>query len=293
MGIPKYIKSEILSAFSFVPDKPYLYLMYFLKTRKILNLRSPRRFNEKLQWMKLYDRKKLYTRVVDKYTVREYVSNAIGDEYLIPLLGVWDNANEIDQRKLPDKFVLKCNHDTASVSICKNKDKYDIAKAKEKLNRALRRNFFYNGREWPYKNVVPKVIAESYLEDKEHSDLRDYKFFCFNGEVKFFKIDFGRLTEHHANYYDPNGNILPFGEKFFPPVPEADIQIPQNLHDVEELAMVLSKEFPFCRVDFYDVNGKIYFGEITLFPTSGFEVYIPDEWDYKIGEYLTLPKRNN
>ena len=168
---------------------------------------------------------------------------------------------------------------------------FDVQKAKEKINKSLKNNYFYHSREWPYKNVKPRIIAEQYMEDAETKELRDYKFFCFNGKVKCFKIDFDRATQHRANYYDENGKLLPFGEAICPPDHSREIKLPKELNIMIELAEKLATDIPFVRVDFYDANGHIYFGEMTFYPASGFGKFIPDEWDYKLGEWLTLPKK--
>ena len=272
----------------FISDKQYIKIAYRLAMQKKLNLKNPQTFNEKLQWLKLYDRNPMYITLVDKYRVREYIASKIGQEYLIPLLGVWDTAEKIDFQKLPSQFVLKCNHDSGSVVICKEKSKLDVEYVKRKLNRALKLNGFWHGREWPYKNVKPCIIAEKYMIDDQINELRDYKFFCFGGEVKCFKVDFDRSTEHRANYYDKNCELLKFGEKVCPPDFTRKINIPENINKMIQLAEILSKGFPFVRVDFYDANGKIYFGELTFYPAAGFGAFIPDEWDYKLGEMIKI-----
>ena len=175
-----------------LPDKLYIQLQYFYHFYRFANLKNPQTFNEKLQWLKLYDRNPLYTTMVDKYKVKEYVANIIGKEYIIPTLAVYNNVEDIDFDRLPNQFVLKCNHDSGGLVICKDKSKLDKKGAIKKLSKALKNNFYYNGREWPYKNVKPCVIAEQYMEDSETEELRDYKFFCFNGDVKILFVALGR-----------------------------------------------------------------------------------------------------
>ena len=275
-----------------MPDKTYLKLQYKINFGKKLNLKSPKTLNEKLQWLKLYDRKPEYIQLVDKYRVREYIANKIGKEYLIPLLGVWDKFEEIGFNILPRQFVLKCNHDTGSVVICKDKKTLGFGLAKDKLSRGLKRNLFWFGREWPYKDITRKIIAEKYMVDAQTAELRDYKFFCFNGKVKCFKIDFDRFIYHRANYYDIYGMLLPFGEVVCPPDFNRTIEMPRNLHLMVNLAEKLADGIPFVRVDFYEVDAKVYFGEMTFFPASGFGSFTDEEWDYKLGEWIKLPNKN-
>lgn len=273
-------------------DETYLKLKFYALIGKKLDLKNPKTFNEKLQWLKLYDRKPEYTMMVDKYLVRDYIKEKLGEEYLIPLLGVWDDPDEIDFEKLPEQFVLKCNHNSGlGMYICKDKSQMDIEKVKSELRKGLSQDYYLTGREWPYKSVRPRIIAEQYMEDAKTSELRDYKFFCFNGEVKCFKVDFDRFVSHRANYYDTNGKLLPFGEKVCPPDFEREIEMPINLDLMLELAKKLSNGIPFVRVDFYEVNGKVYFGELTFYPASGFGPFIPEEWDFTLGSWISLPDK--
>lgn len=279
-------KTNILQRMS---DTAYLKLIYWLIFGRKLDLKNPQTFNEKLQWLKLNNRKTEYTTMVDKYEVKKYIAEKIGEEYVIPTLGVWDNFDDIDFDLLPNQFVLKCTHDSGGLVICKDKSKFDIAMAREKINQALTRRFYYFGREWPYKEVKPRIIAEKYMVDKSVSELRDYKFFCFGGVCKCLKVDFDRFVEHRANYYDPQGNLLDLGEKICPPNKDKVIVLPDNKEKMLQLAEKLSTNIPFLRVDFYDVNGKIYFGELTFFPASGWGEFTDEKWDYKLGEWVKLP----
>ena len=276
---------------TFLKLKDELYLKWMFK--KYLNLeldlKNPLRFNEKLQWLKINDRNALYTTLVDKYAVKTYIKNRIGAEYIIPTINVYEKFEDIDFESLPNKFVIKCTHDSGGNIICKDKSKLDIKKAKKKINDCLKRNYFKFGREWPYKDVDKKIIIEEYMEDSKTKELRDYKFFCFNGEVKFFKIDFDRFINHRANYYNIKKELLYFGEADYLPDYNKNIEFPENIDKMIELANVLTADIPFVRVDFYDVDGKIYFGEMTFFPASGFGRFEPDEWDEKIGNMLDLP----
>lgn len=277
--------------FRFVDDNTYLKLTYKLRTGKKLDLDNPKTFNEKLQWLKLYDRNKKYTKMVDKYEAKKYVASKIGEQYIIPTLGVWDKFENIDFEKLPNQFVLKCTHDSGGLIIVEDKSTLNIQEAHKKINECLKRNYYYAGREWPYKNVKPRIIAEIYLNDFNSGELMDYKFFCFNGKVKFLKVDFNRFIEHHANYYDTKLNILPFGERICPPDLNKKIDFPENINKMIELAEKLAKDIPFVRIDFYNVNEKIYFGEMTFYPAAGFGKIEPEEWDLKIGEMLELPNQ--
>lgn len=275
-----------------LPDKLFLKLYYPVMMNEDLDLVNPKTFNQKLQWLKLYDRKPEYSIMVDKYAVKEYVSKRIGSEYVIPTLGVWEKFEDINFDALPNQFVLKCTHDSGGIVICRDKSKLDLVEARKKINDSLKNNYFYNGREWPYKNVKPRIIAEAYMEDKGTAALRDYKFFCFGGIAKCYKVDFDRFVEHHANYFDTEGKLLDFGEVICPPVFDKKIDMPVSLPKMIELAELLSKENPFLRVDFYDVNGKIYFGEMTFYPSSGYGKFIPEEWDLKLGEWIYISENN-
>lgn len=206
----KKVKYEM----KFIPDKMYLQIYYFSRFKKFINFENPKTYNEKLNWLKINDRNPLYTKLVDKYEVKEYVSNLIGKEYIIPTLGVWNNFDEIDFNKLPNQFVLKCTHDSEGIVIVKDKSKLDINLAKEKITNALKNNFYYIGREWPYKNVKPRIIAEKYMEDSKYKELRDYKFFCFNEEPKVMFIASDRASNVKFDYYDLDFNHLDIKQKY-------------------------------------------------------------------------------
>lgn len=273
-----------------LPDKLYVELEYRKHQGKFPDLQNPQTFNEKLQWLKLHDRQPIYTRLADKYEAKKYVAGIIGEKYVIPTLGVWEKCEDIDFAQLPKQFVLKCTHDSAGVIIVKNKREMNKEQTRTKLQSCLSRNFFYSGREWPYKNIPPRIIAESYIEDNKLKELRDYKFFCFHGDVKCFKVDFDRFIDHRANYYDANGNLMDYGETICPPKPSANIELPENIIEMKALAQKLSNGIPFVRVDFYSVNGKIYFGELTFFPDSGFGRFTNSYQDAEMGSWLDLSK---
>lgn len=281
-----------LGLYNRLDDKKYIEKLFKATMGYPLNLDNPRTFNEKLQWLKLYDRRPEYTMMVDKYKVRDYIAKKIGAEYLIPLLGVWDDPDEIDFESLPNQFVLKCNHNSGlGMCICRDKSKLDIQKVKKDLRKGLKQNYYLTLREWPYKDVPRKIICEKYMEDYSTAELRDYKFFCFGGMAKCYKVDFGRFIEHRANYYDLNNKLLTLGEKVCPPDFEKAIELPSTLDQMKEFAELLAKEIPFLRADFYDVNGHIYFGELTFFPASGFGEFLSEEWDDILGSWIKLPEK--
>ena len=228
--------------------------------------------------------------MVDKYEVKKYIANIIGEKYIIPTLGIYNQFDEIDFSKLPEQFVIKCTHDSGGLVIVKDKTNINIKEIEKKIEKSFNRNYFWEGREWPYKNIIPRIIIEEYIEDVETKELRDYKFFCFLGKVKYFKIDFNRFTFHQANYYDKNGNLQKFGECICPPDFNKKIKMPDHLSKMIELSEKLSNGYTFLRVDFYEANGKIYFGEMTLFPASGFGKFDPEDWDKTLGELIDLSK---
>ncbi len=281
-----------LGLFRFISDEKFIKNRYKKVFNKDIDLVNPETFNEKLNWLKLNDRKEIYTTMVDKYEAKKYVSKIIGKEYIVPTLGVWDRFDDIDFKKLPNEFILKCTHDSGGLVICKDKNKLNTKKTKTHFNLIMRRNYYYRGREWPYKNVKPRIIAEVLLKNKKNDSIQDYKFFCFNGKAKFFKIDFNRFVKHQANYYDVNGTLLEFGEEICPPDFEKKIELPKNLSKMIKLAEKLAENIPFLRVDFYEVDDKVYFGELTFFPASGFGKFTPESWDMNIGKYLDLGKEN-
>jgi len=275
--------------FNWMPDKLYLKMLYRAETGKTLNLECPESYNEKLQWLKLYDRNPMYSKLVDKYTVRNYVSKKIGDEYLIPLIAVYDSVEEIEWESLPRQFVLKCTHGSGSNIICKDKNELNIKEVKKKLNNWMKKNWYWFGREWVYKNVKPRIICEKYMVDESGTELKDYKFFCFNGQTKLIQVDFGRFTNHKRNLYDTNWHLLDLSIKF-PNDLQRDIEAPAKLKEMLSLASKLSSNFPHVRVDFYNVRGRIFFGEITFVHGSGFEKFTPPSYDKILGNWINLPE---
>jgi hypothetical protein len=276
-----------------IPDRLYINLMYFRHFHRFPNLKDPQTFNEKLQWLKLYDRRSEYTTMVDKYLAKEYVANIIGEEYIIPTIDVWNTIDEIDWDSLPNQFVLKWNHDSGSIVICKDKSKLDKGAAIKILRRNEHSSGYWYGREWPYKNVKPCIIAEQYMED-EDGELKDFKFFSFDGETKamFVATDrFNKEEDTKFDFYDTQFNHMPFTNGH----PNATRQInkPQNFDLMIQLASKLSKGYPHIRVDFYEVNGKVYFGELTLYHWSGFVPFNPPLYDKMFGDWIKLPSKNN
>lgn len=282
--------------FNFVPDLPYLKLVYWAEMGKSLNIENPQTFNEKIQWLKLYNRNPKNTKYVDKYEVRRYIAETIGEQYLIPLINVYDEVNEINWDSLPNSFVLKCTHGSGSNIICKDKNNLDINLAKKKLKRWMNQSWYYFGREWEYKNIKPRIICEKYIVDNHENDLKDYKIMCFNGKAKCIFVCLNRNSKNglNINIYDKNWNLLPF-ERNGAPNSKEIVKKPKNLELMLELAEVLAKEFPFLRVDFYDVNDKIYFGEMTFYPGSGFRGFTPEQYDEILGSWINLPieSKNN
>lgn len=277
----------------FVNPEKYIPHLFKKRVGYELNLQNPRSFNEKMQWLKLFYYNPLYSKLVDKYEVKQYVSNTIGEEYIIPTIGLWNKFEDIDFEQLPNQFVLKCTHDSGGLIICKDKRELNMCKAKRKINKSLRHNYYYMGFEWVYKDVVPRIIAEQYMEDNATKDLRDYKFFVFNGVVKSMFLVTGRDVETHdarVDFFDEHFKHLAFsrGYKNADSLPEK----PSQFEKMKELAERLANGIPFVRVDFYEVDGKIYFGEMTFFPGNGMEKFDPEAWDYKFGEWLQLPKPN-
>lgn len=277
-------------------DKAYLKIQYRCLCGKPLDLNNPRSFNEKLQWLKVYDHNPEYSKMVDKYEAKKYVASIIGEEYIIPTLGVWNSVDEIDWDSLPNQFVLKCTHDSGGLVICRDKSKFDKEAAIKKLKTSFKVNFYYSTREWPYKNVKPRVIAEKYMEDNPSNpivaDLTDYKFFCFNGEPKAIFIASDRLdptVDTKFDFYDMDFNHLDFCGGH--PNATKPILKPACFEQMKELARKLSKGIPHVRVDFYEVDGRVYFGELTFYHWGGMAPFDPEEWNYKFGEWIQLPKR--
>ena len=271
-------------------DKKYIEFLWKYRMGYSLDLDNPQTYNEKLQWLKLYNRKPEYTIMVDKYLVKDYVSKIIGEEHIIPTIGVWDRVEDIDFDSLPNQFVLKCTHDSGGLCICKDKSKLDTSQVKDELRVALSRDFYRYGREWPYKGVKPRILAEKYMVDESGYELKDYKFLCFNGEPRILYIasDRNHPTEDTKfDFFDIEFNHLPF--KLGHPNSNKKFRKPASYDEMLILARKLSEGIPHVRVDFYEIYGKIYFGELTFYQDCGFARFDPNEWDYALGKMIHLP----
>lgn len=288
---PRSILRRILvtANFAWLSDKPYLELMYYAHFGKKLNLKNPTTFNEKLQWLKLYDRKPEYIKMVDKYEAKKYVAEQIGEEHIIPTLGVWDSVEDIDFDILPNQFVLKCTHDCGGLVICKDKTLLDIDQTKAKLRNSLKKKYYYWGREWPYKNVKPRIIAETFMGD----NLLDYKLFCFGGKPEMTLVCSDRYTASGLceDFFDNSWTHLDLKRPGHNNA-KYRIQKPLLFEQMKQFAESLSKSIPFSRIDFYEIHGQIYFGEITFFPASGMAAFDPVEWDNRLGGKIILPDNN-
>ena len=274
----------------FDTDEKYIKHKYQFSTGERLNLDSPVTFNEKMQWLKLHDRNPLYTSLVDKYEVKKIINGVIGEEHIIPTLGVWDRFDDINFSSLPDKYVLKTTHDSGSVVIVKDRNEFDISKARKTINRSLSRNFYFSGREWPYKNVAPRIIAEPYITDESGKELKDYKVFVFNGKPYCIQVDYDRFIEHKRNFYSLDWEYIPFTTRY-PTDPNHIIEKPDCLKELIEMSARLAvfiETPPFVRTDFYINRSEIYFGEITFYHGSGYEKFIPDTYGKILGDMIVL-----
>ena len=272
-----------------LPDSFFVKALFYFEIGYKLNLKQPKTYNEKIQWLKLYQRDPIMTKMVDKYDAKKYVADRIGEDYIIPTLGVWDSFDNIDFEKLPNQFVLKTTHDSGGVLIVRDKSMLDRKEAREILMKSMKHDYYQKFKEWPYKNVARRIIAEKYMED-ESGELIDYKFFCFNGKVKAMFIGTDRFTKGEKtkfDFFDENFNHLPFINGY--PNATRPVKRPVSFDKMKELSEVLSKDFSHLRVDLYEINGNIYFGELTFTHFSGLVPFNPIEWDYKFGEWIKLP----
>lgn len=293
---PKRIVFGLLYNYGYwLPDKTYLKLLFKLIMGYRLDLKHPKTFAEKCQWLKLYDRKPLYHQMVDKYEAKELASTMIGAEYVIPTYGVWDNVDDIDWNSLPDKFVIKPTNigGGEGVVICKDKSLLKIEEAKNKISKAIKEIELYSRhREWQYKDVKPRIIAEELLEDDTCPYLRDYKFYCFNGEPKVFYITSDKgISETRQDFFDIHGNHIELEDVNYPSNKVETPRLPNNLEKMVNLAKKLSANLPHMRVDLYEVNDKIYFGEWTFCEAGGFASFKPNYWNQKLGDWIILPEK--
>lgn len=289
---PYYACELVLNQLApYVSDENFVKWKYYLNFHKRLDLRNPQTFNEKLQWLKLYDQHEEYTQLVDKYEAKQFVASIIGKEYIIPTIGVYDSIEEIDFEYLPQQFVIKCTHNSGGIIVCKDKQKLDIKNSCKQLEKWLKVNPYWKNREYPYKNVKPRIIIEQYMEDESGYELKDYKFFCFDGEPKclFVATDRGKEGEETKfDFFDLEWTHLPFTNGH--PNSKQSISKPNSFENMIEISRRLSQGFPHVRVDLYNINGRIYFGELTFFHWSGLTPFVPEEWDYRFGEFLNLPQ---
>lgn len=283
----KFVDSFILKFPKFFNDRLFIQSKWRSKMSYKLNLKTPQTFNEKLQWLKLYNHNPQYTKMVDKVEAKKYVADIIGEKYIIPTLGVWEKTENIEWDKLPNQFVLKCSHDSGGLVICRNKEKLDKKAAIKKLNKSLLNDYYLEGREWPYKDVPRRIIAEKYMVDESGNELKDYKFFCFDGKPKIIQVDYDRFGDHKRNLYDVEWNRLPFTIQFHTDW-NHEIPMPESYNEMLEISEKLSKGIPHLRVDLYHINGKVYFGEMTFFHGSGYEKFEPEEWDKTLGSWIEL-----
>lgn len=277
---------KLIHKLSFLPDKAYLKLVFRIKTGRKLNLKNPTGFNEKQNWLKLYDKHPEYTRLVDKLSVRDYISEEIGAEYLFPLLGHWDSFDAIDFSCLPKRFVLKCNHDSGSVKVIEDKDQIDKRALKIFFDGRMKMNAFHIGREYPYKDVKPCILAEQYMESCDGGGINDYKFFCFDGEPKMMFVATERATDVKFDFYDMAFNHLDLYNLH--PNSDRKIEKPKTFDEMKALCRRLTKGMKFVRLDLYEIDGKIYFGEYTFFHGGGFHLFSPEKWEQELGEMIKL-----
>ncbi len=271
-----------------IPDKLYLEIVFKINLNKRLDLKNPKTFNEKLQWLKLYNRNPEYTKMVDKYAVKEYVRDVIGSSYVIPTYGIWERYEDIDFKNLPERFVLKCTHDSGGLVLCKDKSQLDYEEIKRTIVSSLKTNYFVYGREWPYKNVKPRIIAEEYVVDAKNEILPVYKFMCFNGEPKIIQtIQNDKQENESIDYFDTDWNLLQIRQGF--PNSEYPYEKPKRLDEMIEIARTFSKGHPFLRVDLYVANDEIKFSEFTFYSDGGFMPFDPPSWDKKLGSWIDLP----
>lgn len=286
----RFIINASLGFYNNMSDEEYLKKRYYVKFGQELRVDNPVTFSEKLQWLKLNDRKSYYTKLVDKYEAKEYVASIIGEEYIISTIGLWDKLEDVDFESLPEQFVIKCTHDSGGLVIVKDKQCLDIKATKGKIRRSLKRNYYYSFREWPYKDVKPRIIAEEYISENGEADLSDYKFYCFNGVPQYCQVIRDRSTKQTVDFFDMDWVHQSFTgmQKPFKAHAEKNIVKPITFEKMKEFAKELSQDIPFVRVDFYEVSGKLYFGEMTFFPAAGFGEFQPSEWNEKLGNMLDL-----
>lgn len=278
----------------FCSDQIFLDYMFQKKLGRKINWKNLKTFNEKLQWLKLHDRNPKYIDLVDKYKVKDYISNFLGNEYIIPTLGIWGSVEEIDYDSLPEQFVLKCTHDSGGVRICKNKEEFDIEEAKRFLSASLKKNPYYYTKEWPYKYVKPRIMAEKYMVDESEKELKDYKIMCFNGVPDSIMLCSDRASGQPKFYFfDKHWNLKRYNVLGKQASKDFALPKPDGLDEMFEIAERLSQNIPFVRVDLYNIRGAIYFGEMTFYPDSGFDPNLLPETDVYFGQLLDLKNKED
>lgn len=285
-------KSVIIKVLYFISpllaDKLYLKILFRLRLGHKLDLKNPTTYNEKLQWLKLYYRKPIMTKMVDKYEAKQLIKDMVGEQYVVKNYGVWNTFDEIDFNSLPSQFVLKTTHDQGGVVMCKDKSKFDFKNARKKLNKHLKRKHFYLSREWPYKDVSPRILAEEFLNSKGDMSFKDYKFYCFNGTPKIMYVSMGKEQGRMTfDYYDMDFNLFDIQR---PSIPNSGVKTekPEDFELMIQLAKIISSNFPHVRVDFYEIQGKVYVGELTFFQGGGLMPFIPEKWDTILGNWIDL-----
>lgn len=290
LAIYKNISIALLDKWGgWLPDKLWLSIRYYLTFGKCINWENPSTFTEKLQWLKIYNRKPEYTTMADKVKAKEWITQKIGEQYIIPTIGVWEHVEDIDFEKLPNSFVLKCNHNSGTgMYICKDKSKMNKSKVIKELKKGLQENYYLHSREWPYKNIPRRILAEQFMQDSRDTNeaLTDYKFFCFSGEPYIMYISKDNAQSSYTDFFDMDYNRLPI--KMKDPNSKIPPSKPEEFEQMKTLARKLSKGVPHLRVDFYIINHKIFVGELTFFHNAGFGPVTPSEWNFKLGNLINL-----
>lgn len=282
--------NEHLGLYNHLSDEAYTIRQYKLRTGRTLDLTSPETFNEKLQWLKLYDRKPVYTTMVDKYAVKDFLARRIGKEHIVPLLGVWERFDEIPFDALPDQFVLKTTHGSSGMAVCRDKSRFDRAAMKAKFDKALKRNYYLHCREWPYKDVKPRIIAERYMQDGDTENLNVYRVFNFSGVPTIVQtVQNDKQPNKTIDFFDTAWNLLDLRQNY--PNSARPLARPKTLDTMLRLSALCSEGFPFLRTDWYEVNGEVYFSEFTFYTSAGYQPFHPDDWNLKLGSLINLPSR--
>lgn len=272
--------------FRFLSDEKFLKIMYYCKFNKKLDLDNPKTFNEKMQWLKLHNRKPEYTKMVDKYEAKQYAGSLLGTDIIIPTLAIWDSCEEIDIAVLPEQFVMKCTHDSHTVFICRDKNNFDLKGAIRKIKKAMKRNYYWVGREYPYKDVKPRIIVEKYLENNTTDNLLDYKFYMFGGKLKIINVTERYNHQAAIDYYDSNFCHIDLSWSY--PCSGKKRNKPNTFKKMIDIAEKISIGIPFIRVDMYEVDNKVFLGELTFFDGNGFDGIEPHSWDLQLGDWIDL-----